>query len=290
MTRAHLAVLAALIWTSGSSAGDPSNLNDLPSDLRVPEVTDGPPWAGSRVWQRIAPYDGWDVAHAVYLPTDWRADRRYPVLFEFPGNGGFKNELGDESNGNVADCKLGYGLTGGTGMIWVSLPFVDSKTRSHARVWWGDPDETARYCKLAAARICKDFGGDSKRLVLVGFSRGAIACNYIGLRDDEISELWCAFLAHSHYDGVRRWEYTDSDVESALVRLKRLGSRPQFISHEGSTEDVERNLKRFLPTGKFTFAALPYPNHSSEWVLKAVPLRTQARNWLADVLKERRID
>jgi len=68
--------------------------------------------------------------------------------------------------------------------------------------------------------------------VLCGFSRGAIACNFIGLHDDEIAGLWCGFIAYSHYDGVKRWGFPGSDRESALRRLRRLGERPQLVMHE----------------------------------------------------------
>lgn len=266
-------------------ADDLTNLNDVPSDLTVPVVATGQPRAGARVWQKNPGYEDWKVAHALYLPSDWKADGRYPVIFEYPGNGNYQNTLGDRSDGTIEGCQMGYGLSGGKGMIWVSLPFVDPKTRAHARVWWGDPDETARYCKQTVARICREYGGDPNRLILTGFSRGAIACNYIGLRDDEIAKLWRGFLVHSHYDGVRKWDYPDSDSESARKRLARLGTRSQFICHEESTKAVESYLKGANSKGVFTFVSLPYRNHSSAWVLKDLPVRTQAREWLAKIVQ-----
>jgi hypothetical protein len=275
-----ICVLTFTVWPALSAAAEPRNLNAIPNDLRVPPVTAGTPRPGARVWQTNPRYEGWDVAHALYLPTDWNKDRRFPVLVEFPGNGNFQNALGDRCDGSVEGCEMGYGLSGGHGMIWVSMPFVDSKIRALARVWWGDPEETATYCRQAADQICREYGGDSKRLVLIGFSRGAIACNYIGLRDDRTAGLWCGFIAHSHYDGVRAWEYRDSDATSAKTRLNRLGDRPQFISHEISTSAVEAYLNRTYPRGKFTFAAVPYSNHSSSWVLKELPVRNRARTWL----------
>ena len=115
-----------------SRAADPSNLNDIPADLKVPDVTAGSPQAGVRVWQTNPGYEDWKVAHALYLPTDWNKQERYPVLFEYPGNGNFQNTLGDRCDGSVEACQMGYGLSGGRGMIWVSLPFVDPQTRTHS--------------------------------------------------------------------------------------------------------------------------------------------------------------
>ncbi len=267
-------------------AAEPNNLNDLPSDLQVPSVTHEKPLPGKRVWQQNPGYEKTEILHALYLPPDWKPTGTYPVIMEYPGNGGFSNALKDRSDGRVQDCKLGYGLSGGKGMIWVSLPFVDPKTGKHSIKWWGDPDATAAYCKQTVARICKEFGGDSNAVFLTGFSRGAIACNYIGLRDDEIAALWKGMLPHSHYDGVRKWNYSDSDVAAAQKRLARFGKRPQFITQERSTRATEEYLKASPSKGQFTFMTIPYPNHSDEWVLKNISERTRARQWLANVLKQ----
>ncbi|MCA9016754.1 MAG: hypothetical protein KDA77_15585, partial [Planctomycetaceae bacterium] len=144
-----------LLWCCHSvdlPATEPVNLNSLPSDLTVPAVTHEQPQAGKRAWQTNPGFEQTEIAHALYLPADWKPGKRYPVIMEYPGNGGFKNALGDRSQGRVQDCKLGYGLSGGTGMIWVSLPFVDPQSGKHALNWWGDPDATADYCKQTVNR------------------------------------------------------------------------------------------------------------------------------------------
>lgn len=265
-------------------AADPLiNLNSLPSDLKVPEVTHEVPQPGKRVWQINPGFEKTQIAHALYLPPDWQAGKKLPVIVEYPGNGGYHNQYDDRSRGRVQDCKMGYGLSGGKGVIWISLPFVDLEAGRHALKWWGDPTATADYCKQTVDRICNKFGGDPDNVLLTGFSRGAIAGNFIGLRDPEIASLWKAMLLHSHYDGVREWNYTDSDAESARKRLAHLGTRPQFISHELSTRETEEYLQASKATGQFTFMALPYPNHTDEWVLKDIPERTRARKWLQNI-------
>jgi hypothetical protein len=263
----------------------PTNLHDVPSDLTVPPAAAGDPAPGKRVTQRNPDRDGWDLHHVLYLPPDWKPGGKYPVIVEYPGNGGYKNALGDRCTGRPDDCHLGYGISGGKGMIWVCLPFVDPVARKHALTWWGDPDATAAYCKQTVARVCKEYGGDPGAVILAGFSRGAIACNYIGLRDDEIAKLWLAFVPHSHYDGVRKWPYPDGDAASARARLKRLKGRPQFVSHEQSVEETRAFLKDGPGAGGVTFLSIPYPNHSDEWVLKDIPERKQLRDWLAGVLR-----
>jgi hypothetical protein len=177
-------------------------------------------------------------------------------------------------------------LTEGTGVIWLCLPFIDTQNGppQNCTVWWGDVTETKRYCIATVREVCARSGGDAKHMVLAGFSRGAIACNFIGLHDDEIAALWCGFFCHSHYDGVREgWPYTGADRKSALIRLQRLGDRPQWISHERSVADTEAYLRGTGVAGDFTFVSMPFGNHTDQWVLRDLPERKQAREWLQRV-------
>ena len=100
---------------------------------------------------------------------------------------------------------MGYGISGGKGFIWLCLPYLDGAGKRNVTKWWGTPPKrsalpTVAYAKKTVPWICETFGGDPKRVVLCGFSRGAIACNFIGLHDDEIARLWRAFL----HDGFTR--------------------------------------------------------------------------------------
>ena len=278
------------VAVSGLAAADFPDLSSVGSDLRVPECQmTGQPAAGKRVAQTTEGWTGTSVHHALYLPADWKPGGRFPVLIEYPGNGNYQNKFGDVSTGKVEDGHLGYGISGGKGFIWVVMPFVEVKEgqKQNATLWWGDVGETKRYCIATVRDVCTKYGGDEKKVVLSGFSRGAIACNFIGLHDDEIAKLWRAFICHSHYDGViEKWPYAGADRASALLRLKRLDGRPQFICHEGSTAATEEYLKQSGIAGRWTFEPIPFRNHSDQWTLRDLPSRTQLREWLAAVLAQ----
>ncbi|HTI51682.1 MAG TPA: hypothetical protein VL475_12045, partial [Planctomycetaceae bacterium] len=232
-------LLALFVITA--SIAQTIDLESISPDLITPQVANDPPAAGKRVRQVQPDYVATDVHHLLYLPTDWVATKKYPVIVEYAGN------HHKSSPGTVEGSNLGYGISGGRGMIWVCLPFVDRTNGRNALSWWGDVDATVAYCRETVARICRDYGGDSERVLLAGFSRGSIACNFIGLHDDEIARLWCGFICHSHYDGVREWPYPGSDRRSAAERLRRLGSRPQFISHEADIQPTKTYLAQALP-------------------------------------------
>jgi predicted esterase len=169
--------------------------------------------------------------------------------------------------------------------------------RTIATQWWGDrphydPQPTLHYYKQAVPELCQAYGGDPTRVVLAGFSRGAIACNYLGLYDDEIARLWAAFVPYSHYDGVyEKWGYPQADRKSALSRLQRLGQRPQWISQEqGPTATqgltaTQRYLESTGVRGHFTFQETGFRNHNDAWVLRPSAARQALRRWLQQVVK-----
>ncbi len=268
-------------------------IDSVPADLVLPELQEGQPGPGKRVRQVLPRWQGTSVYHVVYLPTDYRPSRKYPVIIEFAGNGDYQNSMGDVSTGLPEGSKLGYGITGGEGFIWVCLPYLREDRRRIATHWWGDAPNydvkpTLEYCQAAIPWICENYRGDPERVILAGFSRGAIACNFIGLFDDEIAKLWCGFIAYSHYDGVRRWPYPGNDEASASSRLARLNNRPQLICHE--LTDQSRGLaatRKWLEStgidGSFTFLETGFRNHNDAWVLRPSDARNDLRKWLGSV-------
>ncbi len=294
-----LCVSGAVSVFAGETPGRAPDIRDVQPDLTVPEMTAGKPAPGKRVRQTIPQYKDTDVYHAIYLPTGWQPGKHYPLIVEYAGNGPYKNRYGDVSTGQVERSKLGYGISGGRGFLWLCLPYLDNDGKANVTRWWGnkpeyDPGPTIDYCKKAVPWICRQYGGDPGRVVLAGFSRGAIACNFIGLHDDEIAKLWAAFVPFSHYDGVHeRWGYPGADRASALVRLKRLGGRPQFICGEsgpdgrGSFIATKRYLEGTGVTAPFTFRETGFRNHNDAWTLRPSPARKELRRWLDEVLKTR---
>jgi hypothetical protein len=247
-------------------------------------MIEGKPTAGKRVKHHWPEENNTAIHHALYLPENWNAKSKWPVIIEFAGNGGYKNNLGDVSLGTVEGCSLGYGITKGRNAIWACLPFVDSKNKQNATNWWGDADATVEYTLRSVKNICEQYQGDSENIILVGFSRGSIACSYIGLRNNEIAKLWKGLICHSHIDGVTKWPYKDSDKESALARWQRLQGRAAFISHEISTQKAKEFLTISKVLGDFTFMDLPFPNHSDKWVLKDLEERKKVQGWFEKII------
>ena len=244
------------------------------------KMTDEHPAPGRFVRQVAPEHAGTAVFHALYLPEDWRPGGSYPLIVEYPGN-----ECPPICTGRVEDCRLGYHQSGGRGFLWAVLPFISEDRTRNQPTWWGDPGATVAYCKTNVPRICRQFGGDESAVFLTGFSRGAIACGYVGLHDDQIAGLWRGFLPHSHHDGG---SFTP---DGARERLARVRGRPSFITWGENDGGKANSLagKAMLEEMGFPVTAVEIPaiGHSDEWIAHDCPARRALRQWLAETIRNR---
>ncbi|MEN9021900.1 MAG: hypothetical protein GWQ05_18515 [Verrucomicrobiaceae bacterium] len=273
--------------------------NSSPAQLFLPPPVHKEPGPSKRVFVTSPEYVGTSIHHMLYLPPDWQEEDRegWPVIVEFTGN----RYPRSGSTGKVEDAGLGYGIGGGK-FIWVTLPFV-GRDGENAVTWWGDAAATVRYAKTTIPQICARYGGDPNKVLLCGFSRGAIAVNYIGLHDDEIAKLWAGFITHDHYDGVREWGGTawgtplNQYRDGAKRRLSRLQGRPVLVCQAGDTVDIRQYLQPRADLGAVTFLDVPvraifpsFPNsvaihpHTDRWLLIPSPARLSVRAWVDRVL------
>jgi len=272
------------------------SISSVKADLKVPSLQTANPAATKRVKQTHPDWKDTRVYHVLHLPGDWNPDRKqkYPVIVEYAGNGPYQNKYGDKSSGHPEGSKMGYGLSGGQEFIWLCLPYLSNDGQGNVTNWWGNkpkynPANTLTYAKKTVPWICRKYGGDAEKVFICGFSRGAIACNFIGLYDDDIAKLWCAFLPYSHYDGVRHWSYPGADRQSAKSRIHRIEGRPQFITHENDGVDATRKwIGETGVKGDFTFRPTGFRNHNDAWLLRPSPVREEMRNWMRKIIEDPR--
>jgi len=284
----RLALLLLTLATSLSAA-----------DLALPPLTEQGPQPGKRATVIATEYSGTKVHHLIALPDDWTPDwqargKSWPVIAEYTGN--YFPTSG--STGEVEGAALGYGLARGRA-IWVVLPYVAKDHRKNEITWWGDVDATVGYAKTNIPRICAEFGGDPKKVVLCGFSRGAIGVSFLGLHDDEVAKLWCGLWAHDHFDGMKEWQghAWGSPLaryrEEATARLRRLQGRPLLVTQGGA--ETKKFIASVVPTnvehltvdmgalfGKFPNELVKHP-HNDRWPLRDGDATQTARAWFERV-------
>ncbi len=268
------------------------------ADLALPPLTEQGPQPGKRATVIASEYAGTKVHHLIALPDDWTPDwkargKSWPVIAEYTGN--FYPTSG--STGEVEGAGLSYGVARGRA-IWVVLPYVAKDHQKNEITWWGDIDATVGYAKTNIPRICAEFGGDPQKVVLCGFSRGAIGASFLGLHDDEVAKLWCGLWAHDHFDGATEWRGTDWGSplaryrDEATVRLKRLQGRPLLVTQGDGATTVQPFLTTQLRASTWTYADVDmkslygkFPNelakhpHNDRWPLRDGEATTIARGW-----------
>ena len=277
-----LDVCAAPFGARGDGvANDRAAIQAAVDEPARPAMTDGEAAPGKWVRQYADEYRGTRVFHALYLPTNWRPGGKYPVIVEYAPNQWAPARL----TGKVEDCRMGFYLAAGRDFIWVVMPYVDPVKKENVVLWWGDEDATVKYCVANLRRICEQYGGDQNAVFITGFSRGAIACGYLGLRDETAADIWLAFLPHSHIDGGR---FTP---KGARERLARTRGRATFVTC-GSKDDGRNES----PKGAAILRELKFPvvereiaglEHTDLWIEKDSPTRREMREWIAEVLRKR---
>ena len=257
-----------------------ANASILCAQSVPPLVTDESPAAGKRVSVTAPEYVGTDVYHTLYLPTDWVPGGKYPVIVEYP-----PNQYGDMFDGTVDDTQLGFYQSGGEGFIWVTMPFIITWTDppQNATTWWGSGElVAAQYTKTNLIRILEDFGGDPASVFLTGFSRGAIAAGQVGLRSDEMADIWLGMLPHSHHYQL-------------VNNLSRLSGRASFVTYgdralDGGAASSRIGVQRLEELGfPVESRELDGVGHTDEWIqddasASSLAVRQEIRAWLADTI------
>lgn len=265
------------------------DIRSVPPDLALPPLTAELPAAGKRVKQTSPEYAGTQVYHTLYLPPEWTPGGKYPVIVEYGPNEFYPPNGDIITTGKVDDASLAFGITGGTGYILISMPTIGGNPLANQLSWWGDIAASKDYCLKTIRHVCEDYGGDPAAVVLAGFSRGAIACNYLGLNDDTIADVWLGFIPHAHYDGqITTWGYPNADATSAKTRLQRLNHRRQHISHELTLTGPESYLQSTgVDMSLFNFSTLPYVNHTDIWTLRPIQLQEDTLAWLQALVQSK---
>lgn len=250
-----------------------------PGRLEVPAVEKGAPTAGRRVQYQVPNESSRGIFGALYLPVDWEKGESYPVIVEYPGNIFFNQKC--YSTGRPDQCDMGYGMSEGKGAIWLSLPFIDRDRGMIVENGFGNADDTMNLCLEAVADIMARYGGDPDNLILTGFSRGSIACGYIGLRTDEIGRLWKGIHGCQHYDGS---SWKESNMADAVERAKRFRGKAIYQT-DNSQEKYQPVVDATASDVNWTWDQSGLGFHATAMFLDDRPSTLRLRKWYRELIQ-----
>lgn len=248
--------------------------------IDVPAVENSSPAAGKRVRYRLSGDATTGIYSVLSLPEDWQTGKKYPIIVEYPGNIFYAPAC--YSTGLPDQCVIGYGMTKAKGAICLGMPFVDRSAGKLAENGWGNADDTADYVMRMVAEVCAKFGGDRENVVLTGFSRGAIACGYIGLRHDRIAALWKGFHACQHYDGDG---WNGATLSGAIERAARF--RGNAVFQTDNSQDQFQPVMDAMKT-KVTWTQSGLGFHATAMFLDDRPSTQQLREWFWQLVRNQK--
>lgn len=246
--------------------------------LTVPEIEEGVPEAGKRVKIYLPEYP--EAYYVLFLPYNFTDTTKLPIIFESPGN-----VYQEVSNGLPDSACLGYGISFGMDYIWVCVPFIDN-TGYILRSYWGkDPSSIVDFWLAVLNDLNARFCIDNDKIVLSGFSRGAVSTSYIGNYNDEIASKWAAYFAHSHFDGCCQTLLGNTNERIARIQKKKvlISVGEQDIAKKCSRGAYENLLKGGYSV---TYIEVPDLDHSPFWILEDSESAEEARNWLRNLFTE----
>jgi len=188
--------------------------------LKIPPIQEGAAKAGKRVNIYLDSHP--NIYYSVFLPYNYNDKISFPVICEIPANCCNKKTATGTPD---TTTYLGYGITKGYDYIWVSLPILNSKGDKILQFFYPDDPQQTALCWLSILEdLNHRFNINNRKIILSGFSRGAVCTSFIGNCNDTISSKWAAYLAQAHFDG-------DCQVVSgnADTRIQRIGNRPVLI-------------------------------------------------------------
>lgn len=275
----------------------------------VPSMQEGVPAPGKRI--KVVPegYENTNVYHSLYLPEGYSLDKKYPIILEYTGN--YAPNLG--STGEVKDAGLGFELAKDLDAIWVVMPYLSEDAMNSEITWWGSEEKTIDYCAKEIKEICLEYGGDPSSVFIIGFSRGAIAVNRIGLNDDRAADIWLGFYSHDHFDGHIRWctDWANNcDYEAykadAIERAIRYRGRAALVGGQNIDSVVNYISVTGIDTmAKMTFLSVPIGQiipedelfvnpvtgkkvtHTDKWMNYDSPESDSVINWYKNVIREK---
>ncbi|HXV59603.1 MAG TPA: prolyl oligopeptidase family serine peptidase [Vicinamibacteria bacterium] len=187
---------------------------------------------------RAIEMDGESYSYTVFVPTEWTADKQWPVVLFLHGAG----ERGSDGTG-----QLKIGLPARIRELG-DFPAVVVMPQCRDRMWWGDPAMEAQTFE-ALERSVKEFNGDPERVYLTGLSLGGYGVWAFGYKyPDRFAALApvCGGVLPNRRIAPPDWHPASIAPDDPYTETARRVSAPVWVFHGDADRRVPVNESRKL--------------------------------------------
>jgi predicted peptidase len=175
--------------------------------------------------------EGTDYRFVVYLPPDWTAERKWPVMLFLHGAG----ERGDDG---LIQSEVGLG--GAIRRHVDRYPAVVVMPQCRRNIWWTEPSMMAQ-ALAALDQSVKEFSGDTDRLYLTGLSMGGYGTWGIGAKyPGKFAALApvCGGIRLPAKVAQQQQQSDNGSTDPYAEAAKKVGGTPVWVFHGGADPTV----------------------------------------------------
>jgi predicted peptidase len=175
--------------------------------------------------------------------------------------------------------------------IWVNLPILNATGNKMIDSYYPENPSSTVACWLAILEdLNKKFPIDNNKIILAGFSRGAVAISYIGNWNGTISGKWAGYFAYAHFDGCcqnipgKCEERINKMQSKKILIMVGKNDRALICSKLAYQKLKKKNVKvTYIEIPDVDTPGWQNSSHNPYAVLEEAEWMEQARNWLDTV-------
>ena len=176
--------------------------------------------------------EGTEYRYVVYVPPDWSAARKWPVVL-------FLHGAGERGNDGLVQSEVGLG--GAIRRHVDRYPAVVVMPQCRRNVWWTAPEMMA-LAMAALDQSVKEFNGDAERLYLTGLSMGGygtwgIASTYPG-KFAALAPVCGGIRLPARLAAQQQVQQSDDSADPYAGEAKKVGATPVWVFHGGADPTV----------------------------------------------------
>ena len=178
--------------------------------------------------------DGEKYTYQVFVPQNWTADKKWPVILFLHGAG---------ERGSEGDRQTNVGLGPTIRRDQGSFPAVVVMPQCRRGIWWNDP-KMEQLVAATLERSIEQFSGDRDHVYLTGLSMGGYGTFYFGAKNPGKFAALAPICGGIIPPRQLRQSQNSDDQAPYLEAAKRIKGTPAWIFHGSADSRVPASESR----------------------------------------------